>query len=147
MEAGQFISDPITVAYVLRYYLLFWIFNSVAYGIVSYGLMRWLQFTRGLDVERALRTSFIITLSFGTARLVIGAIGIALYMNGLLSPIETILAMGVTSLFLNTAFILGEGLFLNREAKNIWDLPDEKQSLVKDAIKTFESLRRTVKNA
>lgn len=138
-----------TVKYVLNYYVLFWIINSAAYGVVSYGMYRWTTFTTGLDAERALRTTMRITATFGFIRLCVGSIGIGLYFNGNISELTAIITMGMSSLLLNTAFILGEGIFLNREAQIIFKIADteDNRNLLRKAIHEFELLRRTVKNA
>jgi hypothetical protein len=147
MEFGNFIRDINTVWWVLEYYLIFWLLNTAAYGLITYGVWRWLKFTNGLNVDAMLRTTFRITGTFGTIRLVIGILGLLLLASGTFTPFETILTLGISSLCLNTTFILLEGIFVNHEAQILMNTPDEEKVLMRQAISTFESLRRTVKNA
>lgn len=147
MEFGRLITSEIAVLYVLEYYLLFWGLNTLAYGIVSYGVWRWWRFARGLSLEQVLRVTFLITASFGTVRLIFGFVGIACLLLGVLTKIETVFVMGITSLCLNTTFILIEGITVNREANVLFSGTDETRRLRREAIQQFESLRNTLKNA
>jgi hypothetical protein len=147
MEFGNFISDLNTVWWVLEYYLVFWLLNTIAYGLITFGVWRWMRFTHGLNINTILRTTFRITGTFGTIRLVIGILGLLLLASGTFTPFETILTLGISSLCLNTTFILLEGIFVNREAKLLMDTPEQEKVLMRQAISQFESLRRTVKNA
>jgi hypothetical protein len=147
MEYGQVIRDLNAVWWVLDYYLFFWLLNTIAYGLVTFGVWRWMKFAGGLNIEKVLQMTFRITGTFGTVRLVIGLVGLFLLASGVFTPFETILTLGISSLCLNTTFILLEGIFVNREAKLLINTPPEEKVLMRQAISQFESLRRTVKNA
>jgi hypothetical protein len=134
--------DEVTVKAVFYYYCIFWAINVTAYAVVSIGLFRWLQFVRGMGAEQIVRGSLKVTAAFASARMIAGAIGISLYELNHLSAISTILVLGVTSLMLNTTFIMTEGWFLWHEAKTVLDMPEAKQITVRSAIETFDKLRR-----
>jgi hypothetical protein len=141
--------DMETVRIVLGYYIFFWVVNSAAYWIVCYGMYRLSVFTAGFAMHRTLTATMWVTGLFGTARLSIGAVGVGLYMANISSPFTTILIMGMSSLLLNTVFILGEGLYLNREVKTtlrIVDTPANRE-LITTGIRKFEALRQVVKHA
>jgi len=138
---------PEILVYVLDYYFAFWLFNSAAYAVVSMGMKRWLKFSEGLDTEHALRIRFWTTAAFGAMRLTLGTVALVLYLASMLEPIEAIVLLGVSSLLLNTGFIMGEGILMNRQAKAAWNLPNAEQRLLRDAINQFASLGRTVRNA
>lgn len=130
--------------YVLLYYALFWVLNVAAYAAVSRGLKGWCKFVQGLDAERMLKAGYWITTAFGATRFVVGSAGLMLYVADILTAIHAVVAIGMTSLALNTMFIFGQGYFLRREAKLAQQLPPEKQNLVRRGISTFESLRRAI---
>lgn len=134
--------NEVIIRVLLAYYFCFWAFNVIAYIGISLGLYRWLKFVKGMDAESIVRVSLKITAGFAIARLMAGTIGIGLYELEQLSSIGTILILGVTSLLLNTSFIMTEGWFLNREAQAVFALPEPKQATVKEAINTFDKLRR-----
>jgi hypothetical protein len=58
-----------------------------------------------------------------------------------------VFALGITSLCLNTSFILLEGIMLNREAGLLLEGTEDSRRLRREAMRQFESLRRTLKNA
>ena len=128
---------------ILIYYAIFWVANVLAYAAVSIGLYRWLRFVRHMGAEQIVAVSLKTTAAFALTRLCAGLVGITLYEIGYLSAIGTILILGVTSLFLNTSFIATEGWFVNREAKAVISMDGPQQVTVKQAIATFDSLRRT----
>lgn len=130
--------------YVLLYYALFWVLNVAAYAIVSLALKGWLKFVQGLAAERVLKTGFWITTLFGAVRFAVGSIGLLLYVTDTLSAIHAVVAIGMTSLALNTLFIFGQGYFLRREARLASKMPPEHQATVRHAMSVFESLRRTI---
>jgi hypothetical protein len=131
-----------TVKALLVYYAGMWLCNVAAYAVVSIGLYRWWRFVKGMGAEPIVAVTLKATALFALGRLTAGAIGLVLYELEMLSAIGTILSLGVTSLFQNTAFIATEGWFVNKEAKVVMAMPEPKQVNVRQAIATFDSLRR-----
>ena len=127
---------------VLIYYSVMWLSNVIAYGVVSIGLYRWKKFVKGTPAERAVDISLKITAMFALLRIAAGLLGLGLYSQGY-SPIEAILTLGVTSLFLNTTYIMSHGYFLYRDADRAFDLSPEDQVTVRQAVTVFNNLRRT----
>jgi hypothetical protein len=147
MQTGRFIATDAAVFYLLGYYLFFWAVNTTAYAAIAFGIFRWWRFARGLALEEIMRRSFWITAGFGSARLLFGGLGVLLLLVGVLTRIETVFALGITSLCLNTSFILLEGIMLNREAGLLLEGTEDSRRLRREAMRQFESLRRTLKNA
>lgn len=137
-----------TVQYILYYYVIAWLGNVMAYLAVSVGLYRWKRFLRGTGgVERIVDVSVKVTVGFAAARLVAGSIGVTMYELQHISAIATIFILGVTSLLLNTTFILTEGLFLYREAGRALNMPEDGQLQIKRASAAFDRLNRTANAA
>lgn len=129
---------------VLYYYLGGWLVNVTAYYLVGFGLYRWLKFLRGVPIESIARTSFHIVVSFGTARLVVGLVGFSMYEADKFSALTTILVLGMTSLLLNTSFIMLEGYAVNKEANAVWSLPIADQEQVRRYYQMLDGLKRRV---
>jgi hypothetical protein len=125
---------------VFRYYLAMWVINSGAYFAVGLGIRRWLVFLKGLEAEHGIRLTMRATFLFGCLRVVMGGIGALLYYLGDTGVIGTILILGMSSLALNTTFILGEGVIFNREAKKLTELPPETQEDLRGELRQFEAL-------
>jgi hypothetical protein len=125
---------------VFRYYLAMWVVNSGAYFIVGFGIRRWLVFLKGLEAEHGLRLTMRATFLFGCLRLAMGGAGALLYYLGDTGVIGTILILGMSSLALNTTFILGEGVIFNREAKKLTELPPQTQEDLRGELRQFEAL-------
>lgn len=133
-----------SLQYVLLYYIVFWLINVCAYIAVSIGLYRWSRFVTGMEAEQLVKSSFRVTAVFACARLVAGLVGVGLYTFDHFSAISTILVLGITSLFLNTTFIMTEGWFVNKEAKAVASLPPTTQVDLRRAWETAHRLRRTL---
>ena len=133
-----------TVKAILIYYLVAWVGNVGAYLLVSVGLFRWWRFLQGSGgAEHIVRVSFKVTIGFAAARLTAGAFGVTLYELGHLTAIATIFVLGVTSLLLNTTFIMTEGAMLYWEAKKASRMPVEGQEQIRRAAAVFRQLGRT----
>lgn len=128
---------------ILTYYAIMWLTNVAAYSVMSAGLYRWLKFVKGMQAERLVRLRMKITTGFAAARLIAGLIGIGLFETGYTGPLETVLLLGITSLFLNTTFLMSEGRLLYRDSDKAWHLPPDEQVTLREAVEVFNRLRRT----
>lgn len=133
-----------TVTLIFAYYSIMWAANVGAYVVVSIGLYHWKKFVHGMAAENMIRMSLKVTAAFAISRLGAGFAGLYLYEFNGWTPIETILVLGVTSLFLNTTYIMSHGYFLYKDASRAWKLPPEKQAEVRQAMTVFDSLRTTM---
>lgn len=128
---------------ILIYYTTMWLSNVAAYAVVTVGLYRWKTFVMGTSAEYTVNMSLKITAAFALLRLLAGLFGLGLYEFQGFTAIESILILGVTSLFLNTTYIMSHGWFLYRDADRAFDLSPEEQVTVRQAVTVFNSLRRT----